>query len=80
MTPAPDDSPSREARLEALLHSYLQALDAGQSPDRAALLAGHPEFASELAAFFADQDRLDSVARAIRPPLPPAAGAPTLGE
>jgi eukaryotic-like serine/threonine-protein kinase len=77
MTPDRDDSPSREERLQAVLHSYLQALDAGRPPDRAAFLADHPEFTAELADFLAAQDRLDSAARAMRPPAPPA--AETLG-
>lgn len=52
MTGEPSD---REQRLDAILAAYLEAADAGQAPDGAQLLRQHPEFAAELAAFFADQ-------------------------
>ena len=55
MNAASHDS-ARDRQLEEILHAYLQAVDAGQSPDRDALLRQHPEFASELAAFFSNQD------------------------
>jgi hypothetical protein len=55
MSPAADDS-ARDRQLEAILHTYLQAVDTGQAPDRDALLRGHPELAMELAAFFAYQE------------------------
>jgi tRNA A-37 threonylcarbamoyl transferase component Bud32 len=75
MHPAPEDS-ARDRRLEAILHSYLQAVDAGQAPDRAAFLQQHPDFASELAAFFADQDELASMAQGMAAHVP-AAGTTT---
>ncbi|HZY89270.1 MAG TPA: serine/threonine-protein kinase, partial [Gemmataceae bacterium] len=78
MSPAPDDS-ARDRRLEAVLHAYLRALDAGRQPDRDALLRQHPELASELAAFFADQDAADRLAQGMAGPAAPrAADAPTL--
>jgi tRNA A-37 threonylcarbamoyl transferase component Bud32 len=64
MNPASDDS-ARDDQLEAILHAYLQAVDAGQVPDRDDLLRQHPEFASELAAFFADQDAVAQMARGM---------------
>lgn len=57
---------SREKLLEAILHSYLQAVDAGQNPDREELLERHPEIADELRAFFADQSRMDRLAKSLR--------------
>ena len=58
--------PSREQQLEAILHSYLQAVDAGQNPDREELLRRHPEVTDELRAFFADQAKLDRMALALK--------------
>jgi hypothetical protein len=80
MNPTTDDS-ARDCQLEAILHAYLQAVDAGQSPDRDTLLRQHPEFASKLAAFFADQDEVWQLARGMVEPgarAQPAKEAATL--
>jgi WD40 repeat protein len=78
MNSASHDS-ARDRRLEEILHTYLQAVDAGQAPDRDALLQQHPEFASELAAFFANQDEVAQLARGMADPAAlPAAEVPTL--
>src|SRR5262249_41176991 len=75
-------SAERDESLNAVLHSYLQAVDAGQSPARNDLLRRHPAFAAELVAFFAEQDRLDQLAQSMRgadaAAEPAAEGAPTL--
>jgi WD40 repeat protein len=73
-----DDS-SKDRRLEAILHTYLQAVDAGQAPDRDALLQQHPDLASELAAFFANQEAVAQLAQGMAEPVATALGeAPTL--
>ena len=61
-----DDSAEREQRLNAILHDYLQAVDAGRAPDKEEVLRLHPDLASELAAFFADQERMDRLAQDMR--------------
>jgi WD40 repeat protein/tRNA A-37 threonylcarbamoyl transferase component Bud32 len=52
--------------LDAIIADYVQQVEAGQVPDREALLAQHPELAARLRAFFADCDRLDRQAGELR--------------
>jgi serine/threonine-protein kinase len=47
-----------DERVTAVLREYLEEQDAGRRPDRAALLARHPDLAEELDAFFTESDRL----------------------
>jgi WD40 repeat protein/HEAT repeat protein/tRNA A-37 threonylcarbamoyl transferase component Bud32 len=61
-----------EQRLEEILAVYLEAARCGQAPERAELLARHPDLAEELAAFLDDHERLQHLAG------PAPAGAPTL--
>jgi tRNA A-37 threonylcarbamoyl transferase component Bud32 len=52
--------------LDAIIAEYLQQVEAGQVPDREALLSCHPSLAERLRAFFADCDRLDRQAGELR--------------
>ena len=48
----PDTLEEADPRLATILRAYLEAQDAGTAPDRAELLARHPDFREELEAFF----------------------------
>ncbi len=69
----PDDSKgSQRDPLDAVIAEYLQQVEAGQVPDRAALLERHPDLADRLRAFFADFDRVDRQAGELRLSADPA--------
>ncbi|HZY87071.1 MAG TPA: serine/threonine-protein kinase, partial [Gemmataceae bacterium] len=65
-----------EERLHAVLHAYLEATDAGRPDDREALLRAHPDLRDELAAFFADEERLDRLASSVAPGRRPTGAGP----
>ena len=54
----PVDHRQSDERLVAAIQAYLEAQDAGRRPDRAVLLAEHPDLADELTAYFEGADRL----------------------
>jgi RNA polymerase sigma-70 factor, ECF subfamily len=53
---------SRDQRFDEILAEYFGAVEAGQMPDKEALIARHADFAAELAEFFADKERFDRLA------------------
>ena len=59
----------RDQRLNDLIAAYVEAVEAGQAPDRQHLLDQHPDLANELQAFFADYERMDHLASPLRPML-----------
>ena len=68
-------SSNPKAALNSVLAVYLQAVDAGELPDRADLLATHPELADDLLAFFADHDQMTQAAAPVRDALAETAPA-----
>jgi tRNA A-37 threonylcarbamoyl transferase component Bud32 len=68
-------------RLDQIIAEFLAVVEAGESPDRQALLLRHADLAEDLEAFFADHDRMTELAghhQPIKQSKPPAADAPTL--
>ncbi len=66
MTTKPGQSLSRDGCLAEVIAAYLQAIEAGEDPDRATILAAHPELAAELVEFFHDQERFDRMLSPFR--------------
>jgi len=56
----------REQRLNAILLAYLEAVEAGHSPDRQLLLALYPDLASELSEFFEGRDQVEDMSAPLR--------------
>ncbi|WP_165228642.1 protein kinase domain-containing protein [Aquisphaera insulae] len=63
----PGDEIDRERRLNEAIAAYLEALERGEEPDRAAIMGREPELAAELASFFANLDHLDRHAPDVLP-------------
>ena len=66
MDTEPGNLSERDERLGEIVFSYLRDLDLGRTLDRRAMLAHHPEFAVELAEFFADRDHLEALAAPLQ--------------
>src|SRR5262245_5935438 len=63
-------SSASSARLEAAVAEFLEALERGDTPNRAALPASYADVAGELTEFFADHDRMNAwAAPLVQTPL-----------
>jgi tetratricopeptide (TPR) repeat protein len=69
----------RDQRLDEVVAAYLEEVEAGQMPDRQKWLAREPGLASELAEFFADQDRVKGWTDPLRALTPRAASPVYMG-
>ena len=58
----PHDPTMSHSSLDAVIASYMQAVEAGDVPNRQNLFDQHPAIADQLHAFFADFDRMDRIA------------------
>jgi WD40 repeat protein/tRNA A-37 threonylcarbamoyl transferase component Bud32 len=52
------DSIEKQRRVEEVLAAYIQAVEAGEAPDREVWLRAHPDLESELASYLSDRDAL----------------------
>src|SRR5580700_5551498 len=68
-------SSENPAPVDVIIAECLRAIDAGNAPDRSALLAKHPEFVDELRAFFADLDGVEQAAAPLREIVQPPSSA-----
>jgi serine/threonine protein kinase len=66
MTKAYLSEAEREQRLNDILLGYVEAVEAGHSPDRNMLLALYPDLAPELSEFFAGRDQLENMSAPLR--------------
>src|SRR5262245_10225524 len=66
MNTDPNPTGSYHGSLDAVIAEYLQQVEAGEVPDREALLTAHPDLADQLRTFFSDYDRLDRQAAELR--------------
>jgi serine/threonine protein kinase len=57
---------SREDLLNEVLLAYVEAREAGTEPNRAELLAAHPELHDDLVAFFASHDEVERLTAPLR--------------
>jgi eukaryotic-like serine/threonine-protein kinase len=73
MAEEPSVSGERDRHVNQIISDYLEAVDAGKTPDREEWLRRYPEFAADLKAFFADYEDVDRAAAPLR-----AAPAPAL--
>src|SRR6516162_5522871 len=61
ITPLELNGTEREQRLNEILLDYVEGLQQGKNPDREQMLRLHPEYAAELAEFFASREQLHRI-------------------
>jgi serine/threonine protein kinase len=66
MGTTPQDDAAQENPLHRVILEYVEAVQAGQAPDRRQFLARYPEFAAELGEFFSLRDQIDRLAAPVR--------------
>jgi WD40 repeat protein len=57
---------NRDDHLDEVIAAYLESTHAGTEPDRGAILARHPDLATDLRQFFTDRDRFELLAERVR--------------
>jgi serine/threonine-protein kinase len=72
MATDPGHNSERQEQLLDAVVCYLEEVDAGRAPDSRAVLARHPDLQDELAAFFADQEKVGGLLAPLRAPAPGA--------
>jgi serine/threonine protein kinase len=65
MSAEASDSSAREQRIDEIIAIYLEAVDAGQAPERSNFIAQHRDIANELEAFFANRDEFERLAEPL---------------
>src|SRR5262245_29940739 len=71
MSQPTDDAVAREQQVDAIIAAFLEAADAGLTPDRDEWLARYPDYGVELRAFLDDHDRLRQLTSPLRLATPP---------
>ena len=66
MQPESEVTPSLDPRFQEILADYLQGVESGRNSSHEEMLARHPEWADELATFFANRDRFALAAKPFR--------------
>ena len=57
----------REQRVNEVIAAYLEAVDAGETPDPKEFTAAHDDIAAELESFFANRDEFERMAEPLQP-------------
>jgi sodium-dependent dicarboxylate transporter 2/3/5 len=66
MAPSQSTRPTSDQRLNAIIADYLEAVECGEHPDRAVLLADHPDLAEELREFLDADAQMRAATAALR--------------